>query len=199
MYASPSYPEPDEETVETFVQAQPYAVVMATPPSGHPAASLLPFVKAGERITVHMVREDATCRALAETGRGSVLVEEFLAFTPHTLVSPDYAGQATLHFRAVLYGVEARVHRDAGRVAAALEELLARYEPDLPHRPVADEETYGPDLARLSVADLRIVSRQVKFKVAQNRDAATRARIAAWLRARGGWRDGHAADVLAGG
>jgi predicted FMN-binding regulatory protein PaiB len=199
MYPSPSYPEPDDASVEAFVQAQPYAVVLATTEEGHVGASLLPFVKVGDRITVHMVQDDPTFRALAQSPRASVLVEEFLAFTPHTLVSPDYAGQATLHFRAVLYRVEAVLSTEPGRVAAALEELLARYEPDAAHVPVSDLATYGEDLARLGIADLTVVGRQAKFKVAQSKDAATRARLAAYLRARGGWRDAHAADVIEAG
>jgi predicted FMN-binding regulatory protein PaiB len=196
LYASAKYPEPDDDVIEAFVQDQPYAVVMAHGPAGHPTASLLPFVKVKDRITVHMVREDPTYRALAADPRGSVLVEEFLAFTPHSLVSERYAGEATLHFRAVLYAVTARLDDDPRHVAAALEELLARYEPQADHHPVADLAVYGGDLGRLGVADLTIVSRQAKFKLAQGKDAATRARLVEFLRGREGWRDGHAADAI---
>lgn len=196
MYDSPGYPQPDAATIEAFVQAQPCAVVLGTAADGHPSASLLPFVKVGERITVHMVQADPTFQALLREPRGSVLIEEFLAFTPHTLVSPDYAGQATLHFRAVIYAVEATLTTDAGRVAEALEEALARYEPDAAHVPVADLSVYGGDIARLGRADLRVLACQAKFKTAQSKDAETRRRIAAYLGARGGWRDGHAAAVI---
>lgn len=196
MYDSPGYPQPDAESIEIFVQAQPYAVVLGVSAHGHPSASLLPFVKAGERITVHMVQEDPTYRALRREPRGSVLIEEFLAFTPHTPVTPDYAGQATLHFRAVLYEVEATLTTDPGRVAEALEEALARYEPDAAHTPVGDLSVYGADLARLARADLRVVRMQAKFKHAQGKDAATRARVAAFLRERGSWRDARAAAII---
>lgn len=198
MYDSPGYPQPDAETVETFVQAQPYAVVLATGAGGHPSASLLPFVKAGGRITVHLVQEDPTFRALERDRRGSVLIEEFLAFTAHTPVSPDYAGQATLHFRAVLYEVEATLSTDPTEVADALEEALDRYEPEAPHLPVADLSVYGKDLARLARADLSVVRYQAKFKTAQGKDPDTRRRLAAYLRARGGWRDARAAAVIEG-
>lgn len=198
MYDSPGYPQPEESAVEAFVQAQPYAVVLSVGADGHPCASLLPFVKDGDRITVHMVQEDPTFRALERDPRGSVLIEEFLAFTAHTPVNADYAGQATLHFRAVLYEVVATLTTEPARVADALEEALARYEPGRAHRPVHDLQAYGDDLVRLARADLRVVARQAKFKHAQGKDEATRERLVAYLRARGNWRDGHAADVIGG-
>jgi predicted FMN-binding regulatory protein PaiB len=196
MYDSPGYPQPDAATIEAFVQSQPYAVVLGTGAEGHPSASLLPFVKVGDRITVHMVQADPTFQALARDPRGSVLIEEFLAFTPHTLVSPDYAGQATLHFRAVIYEVEATLTTAPERVAEALEEALARYEADAPHLPVADLSVYGHDLVRLARADFRVLRQQAKFKTAQSKDAATRQRLVAYLRERGEWRDDRAADVI---
>lgn len=198
MYRSAGYPEPESAVIDAFVRAQPYAVVMATDPDGHPTASLLPFVLEEGRIVVHMVQEDATFRALQATGRGSVLVEEFLAFTPHTPVSETYAGQATLHFRAVLYRVTARVTTDVQDVAHALEDLLDRYETGAPHVPVHDLATYGEDLVRLGIAELAIVDRQAKFKHAQSKDAPTRARLVDYLLSRDGWRDRHAAEVIAG-
>lgn len=197
VYDSPSYPKPGEEEVRRFAEAQPYAVVLAQAASGFPSASLLPFrFTAAHTLEIHMVQEDPTYRGLRDTGRGSVLFEEFLAFTPHSLVDPDYAGMATLHFRAVLYEVTAEVSEDPREVSAVLARLLDRYEPGASYHALSDLPFYEGDLSRLACARLTIHASHVKFKTAQNRTPEERERVLAYLRSRNLPRDGHAADVI---
>jgi predicted FMN-binding regulatory protein PaiB len=185
VFASPSYPPPGQAEIDAFVDEQFCGKVIAADAEGYPHVSILPFVREGDRIEVHMVQADETFAALRQAGRGAFLLDEPLAFTPHHVVSQDYAGMATLHFRAVVFRVEAETSTDPGEVAAALERLMARYEPGEHWVPVADGPTYGRDLRRLAVARLRIVGVEAKFKVAQNRNPDQQARLVQFLEGRG--------------
>ncbi|HVB09615.1 MAG TPA: FMN-binding negative transcriptional regulator [Bacillota bacterium] len=185
MFASPSYPEPSAQEIDAFVSRQWCGKVIATDADGFPHVSILPFLKQGERIEIHMVQADPTFAALRAAGRGAFLLDQPLAFTPHHLVAERDAGMATLHFRAVLFRVIAEVSTEPADVAAALERLLAAYQGDAAWDPVVDGEAYGGRLRRLAVARLRVVGVEAKFKVAQNRAPAERARLLQYLRAAG--------------
>jgi len=199
VYDSPSYPKPTPEAVRRFVAERPYVLVLGPGAQGHPAASLLPFALGPEgQIWVHMVQDDPTYQALAATGRASLWFEEFLAFTPHHLVDPAYAGMATLHFRAVLYEVAVTTTEEPAAVADVLARLLARYEPHDAYHPLSDVAWYAHDLRRLAAVTCTVLREQVKFKVAQNRTPEERERLVAFLRSRGLPGDARAADVIAG-
>jgi predicted FMN-binding regulatory protein PaiB len=196
VFASPSYPAPTPGEIDAFVAEQFCGKLIATDAGGFPRVSLLPFVPGPESIEVHMVQADPTFEALRAAGRASFLVDEPLAFTPHDVVSPDYAGMATLHFRAVVFHVEAEISLAPQHVAEALERLLRRYEEGRRWLPVLDGPTYGRDLRRLAVARLRKVGVEAKFKVAQNRTPDQRERLLEFLRARGQGGDERAARVI---
>lgn len=185
MFASPSYPTASAEEIEAFVAEQFCGKLIATDAEGFPHVSLLPFVKDGEIIEIHMVQADPTFAALRAAGRGAFLLDEPLAFTPHHVVSERVAMFATLHFRAVVFQVEAEVGVEPADVAAALERLMRRYEGDAAWEPLADGPLYGPHLRRLAVARLRVVGVETKFKLAQNRTPAERERLLEFLAARG--------------
>lgn len=185
MFASPSYPEPAAAEIDAFLAGQFCGRLIATGADGYPCASILPFVRDGQEIEVHMVQADTTFAALRARGRGAFLVDEALAFTPHGPVDPRDGGMATLHFRAVLFRVEAEVSTEPAAVAAALERLLRAYQGDLEWERVADGPNYGARLRRLAVARLHITGSEVKFKVAQNRSPAERERLLAFLAERG--------------
>lgn len=198
MYDSPSYPAPSGEEIRVFLAQQPCGILIAQRADGFPSATLLPFVYLGDAIEVHMVQDDATCAALRHSAQAAFLVEEFLAFTPHTVVHGDDAGLATLHFRAVQFDVRAALSTARNDVAAALERLLARYEPAEAHRRVEDGDYYGERLARLAVARLEVIAVHAKFKIAQRYPQSVRQDIARFLEQRGQWRDLHAASVIRG-
>jgi transcriptional regulator len=190
VYKSPSYPPPDWPAVRAFVDRLAHGKLLATGPDGYPTASLIPFRYEPDpgdglgRFEVHLVQGDPTLAALGHNPRAAFLVDEFYAFTPHHVLDPDDAGLATLHFRAVLFRVEATVLTDSADVAAVLERLLARYEPDARWAPVADDARYGARLQRLAAAVLTVKAYDAKFKVAQNRTPEERRRLAAYLRRR---------------
>lgn len=196
MFVSSAYPQPSPEAITAFVATQFCGKVLATDREGFPQVSILPFVADAESIEVHMVQGDPTLAALEAAGRGAFLLDEPLAFTPHHVISPDYGGMATLHFRAVLFRVEASIDRDPERVAAALERLLQRYEPGGRWSPVENNPRYERDLRRLAVARMRPVGVEVKFKVAQNRTPAERERLVEFLATRGHEGDSRAARII---
>ena len=109
MFTSPSTPPPSAQEIDAFVSEQFCGKLIASDAQGFPQVSLLPFVRQGDALEVHMVQDDPTCVALRHAGRGAFLFDEPLAFTPHHVVSDDVASFATLHFLAVLFRIEAEV------------------------------------------------------------------------------------------
>jgi transcriptional regulator len=187
----------DPALVEAFVAEQRHGTLLATPPAGHPQASLLPFVKRGDLIELHCVQVDPTFAAVRANPRVSFLVSDYLAWSPHDWVDPDDAGRATLHFRAVLFACEARVSTDPADVAAALARLLAAYEPEARYTPIRDDAFYGPRLRRLATLQLRVLGAQAKFKVGPAPPPEdVKRRVAGRLRGRAGPGDLRAAEVI---
>jgi transcriptional regulator len=195
VYPSSSYPT-DPDLVERFVAEQRHGTLIATPPSGHPRVSILPFLKDGEAIEMHCVQADPTFAAVRANPRVTFLVSDFLAFTPHHFVDPRDGGRATLNFRAAAYECVASWSTEPADVAAALGRLLARYEPDASYEPLADGSFYGSRLARLAVIQLRVVAGQAKFKVGPAVPAVKKREVAARLRSRDLPGDQRAADVI---
>src|SRR5205807_4933576 len=149
MYRSPRYVT-DPEEAEWFVAAQRHGYIISTPPDGRPRVTIVPFVKRGDQIEIHMVQEDETFKALQQNPRATFFVSDFLAWSRHDWVDPVDAGRATLNFQAVQYECEATTSTEPADVAAALRGLLEAYEPGASYTPVADNEFYGPRLRRLA-------------------------------------------------
>ena len=195
MYHSERYPTTPAQ-VEAFVASQRHGFLVATPPDGFPQISILPFRKDGDTIELHCVQDDPTFAALQANPRVTFFVGDFLAFSPHDWVDPVDAGRATLHFRAVQYGCEATWSIEPADVAAALQRLMARQEPDTPYTPLADGDFYGPRLRRLAALRLRVVATQAKFKVGPAAPDAVKRTVAARLRERAEPGDARAAEAI---
>jgi transcriptional regulator len=196
VYRSPLYRTTGEEA-EAFVATQRHGYLIATPPGGFPQVSVLPFVKQGDAIELHCVQADPTFAALQANPRVTFFVGDFLAFSPHNWVDAADAGRATLHFRAVQYGCEARWSTEPAAVAEALARLLTRYEPDTGHTPLADGEFYGARLRRLAALSLRVVETDAKFKVGPAAPDEVKRTVVEQLRRRAEPGDARAADVIA--
>ena len=196
MYPSARYPT-DLDEAERWVATMRHATLIATAPGRPPEASILPFVKEGDLIELHCVQEDPTFGALQENPLASLLVSDFLAFTPHHWVDPQDGGRGTLNFRAVLYRCRAELSTEPGDVAAALRRLLAAYEPGASYEPIQDGRYYGQRLRRLAAVRLTVLDRQAKFKVGPA--GVDRAMMAGRLRERGWPGDERAAAEIGGG
>lgn len=196
MYESALYPTSDADA-DAFVAGQRHGTLIAAHPDGHPQTSILPFIRAGDRIEIHCVRADPTFEALQANPRVTFLVSDFLAWSPHHWLSDDDAARATLHFRAVAFECEATWSTDPDDVAAALARLLAAYEPDAAYRPIAaGDPMYGGRVSRLAAVTLRIVGRRQKFKAGPGAGADAKREVARRLRERNEPGDARAADVI---
>ncbi|MFN8514928.1 MAG: FMN-binding negative transcriptional regulator [Chloroflexia bacterium] len=129
MYRSAKYPTSLEEA-EAFVAGQRHGTLIATPPGGHPQVTIIPFVKVGDEIELHMVQEDATFAAVCANPLVTFLVSDFLAFSRHDWVDPRDGARGTLNFRAVSYSCTAETSTEPREVAAALARLVRAFEPD---------------------------------------------------------------------
>jgi len=196
VFASSNYP-PDQATAERFVAEMRHGTLIACTAEGYPQVSILPFVKTDDLIELHCVQADPTFDAVRANPRVTFFVSDFLAWSPHSWVSDQDAGRATLHFRAVAFECDVeRVSTDPNDVAGALSRLLARYEPGASYEPMKMGEFYGPRLQRLATMRLRIVRRHIKFKTGPAGTAETQRRVAAKLRERSQPGDLRAADVI---
>jgi predicted FMN-binding regulatory protein PaiB len=196
MFDSRKYRPEDAALVDEFVRSQRHATLMAAAPGEAPQASILPFVMLEDgSIELHCVQADATFEAASQNPAVSLLVSDFLAFTPHEWIDPVNGSESTLQFQAVLLRGRATVSTDPEDVAAALRRLMDAYGHGPDYRPVADDELYGPQLRRLGTVRIEVESRQAKFKVGKG-SVELRRDIAAHLRARGEPNDARAADVI---
>lgn len=169
---------------------------MAAAPGMAPEASILPFVLLDEHtVELHCVQADATFKAASANANVSLLVSDFLAFTPHHWIDPNDASEGTLQFEAVLLRGVASLSTDPSDVASALSRLTHAYGHGPSLRPITDDEFYGPQLRRLAAVRIAISSRQAKFKVGKG-DVEQRQSIAAHLRQRGEPNDARAADEI---
>jgi predicted FMN-binding regulatory protein PaiB len=196
MFASSNYP-PDQAAADRFVDQMRHGTLIASTAEGYPQVSILPFVKTDDVIELHCVQADPTFDAVRANPRVTFFVSDFLAWSPHSWVSEQDAGRATLHFRAVAFECDVeRFSTDPNDVAGALSRLLARYEPDASYEPVKMGEFYGARLNRLATMKLRIVRRHVKLKTGPAGAAETKRKVAEKLRERGQPGDVRAADII---
>jgi transcriptional regulator len=196
VFASSNYP-PDQAAADRFVADMRHGTLIASSAEGYPQVSILPFVKTDDVIELHCVQADPTFDAVRVNARVTFFVSDFLAWTPHSWVSDQDAGRATLHFRAVAFECDVeRISTDPNDVAGALSRLLAAYEPGASYEPMKMGDFYGPRLQRLATMKLRIVRRHIKFKTGPAGTADTKHRVAAKLRERGQPGDLRAADVI---
>lgn len=196
MFDSRKYRPENPELVEEFIRSQQHATLMAAAPGKAPQASILPFVVLDDgSIELHAVQADATFKAAAANPRVSLLIADFLAFTPHDWIDPVDGSESTLHFEAVLLHGTATLSREPGDVARALARLADQYGHGPDMRPIADDEHYGPQLRRLGVVTISVETVQAKFKVGMG-DLEQRLDTAARLRQRDDPNDARAAEVI---
>lgn len=195
MFKSPRYPTSLAEA-EEFVAGQHHGTLIATSPDGFPQVTILPFVKRGDVIEVHIVQADSTFRAICVNPKVTFLVSDFLAFTPHDWVDPSDGGRGTLHFRAVAYECEATPITEPAAVAEVMARLVAAYEPGREYPPIQDDDFYGARLRRLGAVRLRVVNTHAKFKLGPAEPVDVKLRVAGHLRERNEPNDRRAADVI---
>lgn len=183
--------------LERFVETQELGRLITVGADGTPHVGLYPFVREGDVVDLHLVREDELAVDLKARPRCVFEVDEVLGVIPSYWVHAEYAGAATAYHRTVIFECRATVIEDPAAVAAQQVRLLGRYQPEGGFRAVAAADPlYRGALDRLAAVQLRVERTRVKFKLGQNRPAEARRRVIAELRKRGRPTDTRAADAL---
>jgi predicted FMN-binding regulatory protein PaiB len=200
VYHSAKFPTPPVSTVYEFLRRRTAGVVIAGGGES-PETTLIPYVLTGSvdgpwTVTVHLVRDDATYRRIRAGDPAAVLVEEALAFLPHTVFDPRDSNRAMLLFREVLLQGPARAVEDPEAIAEALNRLAQFLEPGLPFDRVTAAGAYAPRIGQIAVVEWQVERWQAKWKLAQNEPPAVRQAIVDFLSRRGQPIDQLTVDVL---
>jgi len=190
------YADVPEDTLRAFVTSRQLGRLVTAGTDGRPHIGLYPFLFLGESIEMHLHRADEQLKDLASNRKCTFEVDEMHGTIPSNWIHPTNAMFATAYHRTVIFECEATVSEDPEVLAAQQRRLLAHYQPE-GHTPVTTEHAmYRGPFKEISAVTLRVHTRKVKWKLAQNRSREQRAHIIAELRKRGRPTDAGAADAL---
>lgn len=190
------YADVPEGAVDALVERTTLARLVTTA-EGLPHLGLYPFVPTGSGFELHLHRGDEQVRDLRANPRCLLELDEPLATIPSWWIDPDDGSYASAFHRTVAFECGATLVEDPAAIAAQQARLMARYQPEGRHRPVDAADPVYTDMLRMLVGvRLELRATKVKFKLAQNRDIATRIAVIARLRERGGPLDHATADAI---
>jgi predicted FMN-binding regulatory protein PaiB len=191
------YADIPEDTLRQFVSSQELGRLVTVSGESHPHIGLYPFLFLGDRIEMHLHRKDEQLADLRAHRKCAFEVDEIHGTIPSHWVHATNAMFATAYHRAVIFECEAEISEDHGVLAAQQQRLIQHYQPDGGHKPVSAEHAmYRGPFNEIAALTLTVRARKVKWKLAQNRDRATREKLIANLRQRGRPHDAGAADAL---
>jgi uncharacterized protein len=186
-----------EAALQEFVDSHSLGRLITADRAGQPHIGLYPFAFAGPRLELHLHRADEQLADLRGNPRCAFEVDQVLGSIPSHWVHATNAMFATAYHRTVIYECEATISEDAEVLAGQQQRLMQRYQPEGGHAPVSTAQAmYRGPFREIAALTLEVRTRKVKWKLAQNRDPATRERIIAELRRRGRPDDAAAADAL---
>jgi predicted FMN-binding regulatory protein PaiB len=191
------YADIPDETLTAFVKAQELGRFVTVNAGGQPHIGLYPFLFFGATIEMHLHRSDEQLADVRTNRKCTFEVDEIHGTIPSHWIHPTNAMFATAYHRTVIFECDAEVSEDHEVLAAQQQRLMQHYQPDGGHRPVSTEHAmYRGPFGQIAALTLTIRERKVKWKLAQNRDRATRAKLIAELRKRARPTDAGAADAL---
>jgi transcriptional regulator len=191
------YADIPEETLRDFVSRQSLGRLITVGQELQPHLGLYPFMFFGERIEMHLHRADEQLADLRTSRKCAFEVDEIHGTIPSHWVHATNAMFATAFHRTVIFECDASVSDDAEVLAAQQRRLMEHYQPEGGHAPVSTGQAmYRGPFGELSALTLAVRARKVKWKLAQNRDHARRAKLIAALRERGRPTDAGAAAAL---
>lgn len=191
------YADIPEETLREFVSKQELGRLVTVNPERQPHIGLYPFLFLGDTVEMHLHRSDEQLADLRANARCVFEVDEIHGTIPSHWVHATNAMFATAYHRTVIFECVAVVSEDAEVLAAQQQRLMAHYQPDGGYKPVsAAHAMYRGPFNEIAALTLQVTARKVKWKLAQNRDRATREKLVAELRKRGKPTDAGAADAL---
>jgi transcriptional regulator len=186
-----------EQALRDFVSKQELCRFVTVSADGQPHIGLYPFLFLGDTIEIHLHRADEQLVDLRTNQKCVLEVGEIHGTIPSHWVHASNAMFATAYHRTVIFECDAQVSEDAEVLAAQQQRLMAHYQPDGGYQPVTTEQAmYRGPFKEIAALTLRVRARKVKWKLAQNRDRATREKLIAELRRRGRPTDAGAADAL---
>jgi predicted FMN-binding regulatory protein PaiB len=191
------YADVPEDTLRAFVTSRQLGRLVTAGTDGRPHIGLYPFLFLGERIEMHLHRNDEQLADLAANRLCAFEVDEVLGSVPSHWSHESNAMFATAYHQVVIFECEATVSDDPEVLAEQQQRLMQFYQPDGGHTRVSTEHAmYRGPFREIRALTLTVRARKVKWKLAQNRTREQRAAVIAKLRARGRPTDAAAADAL---
>jgi transcriptional regulator len=191
------YADVPEDTLRAFIESQQLGRLVSVATDGQPHIGLYPFLFLGDRIEIHLHRNDEQARDLAGNPGCCFEVDEVLGSVPSHWLHATNAMFATAYHRAVIFECDAAVTDDPDILATQQQRLMQHYQPDGGHTAVTPEHAmYRGAFREIRALTLTVRARKVKWKLAQNRSRELREKVIRELRARGRATDATAADAL---
>jgi predicted FMN-binding regulatory protein PaiB len=191
------YAEVPEDELRAFVTQQQLGRLVTASADGQPHIGLYPFIFLGDRIEMHLHRNDEQLADLTTNPRCAFEVDEVLGSIPSHWVHATNAMFATAYHRAVIFECEAAVSGEGEVLAAQQQRLMQHYQPEGAHAPVtADHAMYRGAFKEIRALTLTVRARKVKWKLGQNRKPEQLQKLIGELRRRGRATDAAAADAL---
>jgi predicted FMN-binding regulatory protein PaiB len=191
------YADIPEDTLRAFVTSQQLGRLVTVNAEGQPHLGLYPFLFLDDRIEMHLHRDDEQLADIGVNRRCAFEVDEVLGSIPSHWVHAGNAMFATAYHRTVIFECEATVTEDPAAQAAQQQRLMQHYQPEGQHTEVTPAHAfYRGAFNQIRALSLAVRARKVKWKLAQNRNHETRAKLITQLRQRGRPTDAAAADAL---
>lgn len=191
------YADVPEEQLRAFVTQQQLGRLVSVGADGQPHIGLYPFLFLGDRVEMHLHRNDEQLADLLTHPKCAFEVDEVLGSIPSHWIHATNAMFATAYHRTVIFECEAAVSEDGEVLAAQQQRLMQHYQPDGGHTPVTTElAMYRGAFKEIRALTLTVRARKVKWKLGQNRKAEQLQKVIDELRARGRPTDAAAADAL---
>lgn len=188
---------PSEQDVIALFASQRLARIVTIDPGGIPRVGIHVFVHDGLTIEMHMAKDDTQ---LADVQRGSpvvIEVDEVLSSAASHWIDEENATHADQFYRFASVWGPTEIVTSPDAIAEHLRRILAKYQPEGRHAPVAASAEYYRDAIRfLEVVRIHGTSIRSKFKLAQATEPATRDVIVQRLRDRQGQLDERTAALI---
>ena len=191
------YADVPEDTLREFVTAQQLGRLVTVGTDGQPHIGLYPFVFLGDRIEMHLHRNDEQLADLLARAKCAFEVDEVLGSIPSHWIHASNAMFATAYHRVVIFECEAVVSDDPEVLAAQQQRLMRDYQPEGGHATVdTSQAMYRGAFREIRALTLQVRARKVKWKLGQNRKRQELERVIDELRKRARPSDAAAADAL---
>ncbi len=175
----------ERERLEEVLKTAEIGCLAFNGPDGWPRITPLNFIYNG-RILWHGAIAGERWECLQKDPRVTFSAVSVQVYLPSHLISEENATGATVAFKSVEVRGRCQFITDSQEKCAALNALMAKYQPEGRYRKVTPEDPlYAKVLKATGVFAVDIEEITGKFKFAQNKSEEDRKKIASWLSGRG--------------